>query len=176
MLARRASSNRRRDMERPRGDVSRRDLMRYLGVTGASAFLANGVAEWAASPAAARLIARAAATKAHGSDLGAVDHIIFLMMENRSSDHYFGAYPRGRGFDDHPKHSLGVFAQDYPGGAHVVPKHKLLPFHLSSHHGLESTDDLTHDWGPMHECWNHGKMDAWVQVHTEKQWEGPKGA
>ena len=24
-----------------------------------------------------------------------------LMMENRSYDHYFGAYPKGRGFDDH---------------------------------------------------------------------------
>ncbi len=58
----------------------------------------------------------------------------------------------------------------------MVPKHKLLPFHLSSNHGLESTDDLTHDWGPMHECWNHGKMDSWVKVHTQKQWEGPKGA
>ena len=69
-------------------------------------------------------------------------------MENRSYDHYFGAYPRGRGFSDHPKHSLGVFAQDYPGGAGLVPKGKLLPFHLDSTAGFECTDDLTHDWGP----------------------------
>ncbi|HTX45422.1 MAG TPA: alkaline phosphatase family protein [Solirubrobacteraceae bacterium] len=163
-------------MELPHGDLSRRELMRYLGVAGASTFLANGVADWAASPAAAQLVARAAKTKAHGSDLGAVDHIIFLMMENRSYDHYFGAYPRGRGFDDHPKHSLGVFAQDYPGGSALVPKNKLLPFHLDSKAGLECTDDLTHDWGPMHLCWNHGKMDSWVKVHTESQYEGPHGA
>ena len=98
------------------------------------------------------------------------------MLENRSYDHYFGAYPRGRGFDDHPKHSLGVFAQDYPGGgSNVVPKHKLLPFHLPSNHGLESTDDLTHDWGPMHECWNHGKMDSWVKVHTQHAVGGSEG-
>ncbi len=128
-----------------------------------------------AGPSWASLVERAARIKPAGSDLEAVEHIVFLMLENRSYDHYFGAYPRGRGFDDHPQHSLGVFAQDYPGGSNVVPKNKLLPFHLSSN-GLESTDDLTHDWGPMHECWNRGRMDSWVKVHTQPQWEGPKGA
>jgi phospholipase C len=98
-----------------------------------------------AGPGWASVIDRAARIKPAGSDLGAVEHIVFLMLANRSYDHYFAAYPRGRSFDDHPKHSLGVFAQDYPGGSHVVPKHKLLPFHLPSNHGLESTDDLTHD-------------------------------
>ena len=44
-----------------------------------------------------------------------------------------------------------------------MPKHKLLPFHLDSNAGFECTDDLTHDWGPMHDCWNGGKMDSWVQ-------------
>ena len=67
------------------------------------------------------MIERAAKIKPAGSDLEAVEHIVFLMLENRSYDHYFGAYPRGRGFDDHPKHSLGAFAQDYPGGSNVVP-------------------------------------------------------
>ena len=98
------------------------------------------------------------------------------MLENRSYDHYFGAYPRGRGFDDHPKHSLGVFAQDFPGGGNLFPKNKLLPFHLNSMAGFECTDDLTHDWGPMHLCWNHGKMDSWVKVHTSSEYEGPHGA
>jgi phospholipase C len=68
------------------------------------------------------------------------------MMENRSYDHYFGAYPKGRGFDDHGKHSLGAFAQHYPGpiGATTFPKHRLLPFHLDSRAGFECTHDLTH--------------------------------
>jgi phospholipase C len=156
--------------------VTRRQLMERLGMVGAGAFISQSALAWMAGPSWASAIERAARVKPAGSDLEAVEHIVFLMLENRSYDHYFGAYPRGRGFDDHPAHSLGVFAQDYPGGTDVVPKHKLLPFHLSSNHGLESTDDLTHDWGPMHECWNHGKMDSWVRVHTEAQWEGPKGA
>ena len=156
--------------------LSRRDLLGYAGMLGASTVVGEAVSAWSASPSWGRLIQRAAATRAAGSDLGAVEHIIFLMMENRSYDHYFGAYPKGRGFDDHSKHSLGVFAQDYPGGGNLVPKNKLLPFHLDSHAGFECTDDLTHDWGPMHECWNHGKMDSWVKVHTSSKYEGPHGA
>ncbi len=156
-------------------DLTRRQLMERLGMVGAGAFVSQSALAWMAGPGWASVIERAAKIKPAGSDLEAVEHIVFLMLENRSYDHYFGAYPRGRGFDDHPKHSLGVFAQDYPGGSHVVPKNKLLPFHLPSNHGLESTEDLTHDWGPMHECWNHGKMDAWVKVHTQPEWEGPRG-
>ncbi len=156
--------------------VTRRQLMERLGIVGAGVFVSESAIAWLAGPSWASLIERAARAKPAGSDLEAVEHIVFLMLENRSYDHYFGAYPHGRGFDDHPKDSLGVFAQSYPGGSHVVPKHKLLPFHLPTNHGLESTDDLTHDWGPMHQCWNHGRMDSWVKVHTEPEWEGPKGA
>ena len=52
----------------------------------------------------------------------------------------------------------------------------LLPFHLDSTQGMECTDDLTHDWGPMHLCWNNGKMDSWVKVHTSSTYEGAHGA
>lgn len=156
--------------------LTRRQVLSYFGMLGATAVVSKPAATWAASSAGDRLIARAASIKAAGSDLGAIDHIVFLMMENRSYDHYFGAYPRGRGFNDHPKHSLGVFAQDYPGGTGLVPKDKLLPFHLESMAGFECTDDLTHDWGPMHLSWNHGKMDSWVKVHTSSEYEGAHGA
>jgi len=156
--------------------LTRRQLMERLGMVGAGAFVSQSALAWIAGPSWGSVIERAVKGKPAGSDLGAVEHIVFLMLENRSYDHYFGAYSRGRGFDDHPRKSVGVFAQDYPGGSNLVPKHKLLPFHLASNHGLESTDDLTHDWGPMHECWNDGRMDSWVKVHTEEQWEGPKGA
>jgi phospholipase C len=156
--------------------LSRRELLSYFGMLGAGAVVSRPAAAWAAGSAGAQLVNRAAATKAAGSDLGAIDHIVFLMMENRSYDHYFGAYPRGRGFNDHPAHSLGVFAQDFPGGSGLVPANKLLPFHLNSTAGMECTDDLTHDWGPQHLCWNNGKMDSWVKVHTSSTYEGANGA
>jgi phospholipase C len=129
--------------------LTRRELMRHFGLAGAGAVLATPALSWALRGAGAGTVARAASTAAAGSDLEAVEHIVFLMMENRSYDHYFGDYPNGRGFSDHPSGSLGVFAQSYPGGSSLVPPEVLLPFHLDSTAGLECTDDLTHDWGPQ---------------------------
>ena len=54
---------------------------------------------------------RAAAVKPAGSDLGAIEHVVFLMQENRSFDHYFGTYPGVRGFSDHPSGDVKNFSQ-----------------------------------------------------------------
>ncbi|MCU1601646.1 MAG: phospholipase, partial [Frankiales bacterium] len=91
-------------------------------------------------------------------------------------DHYFGAYPKGRGFDDHGAKDLGVFAQPFPNGSAGAPHDKLLPFRLTKALGEECTEDLTHDWGPQHQCWNNGKMDSFVRVHTSAAQEGDRGA
>jgi len=105
-----------------------------------------------------------------GSDLGAIEHVVFLMHENRSFDHYFGTYPGVRGFDDHPSDSLGVFAQSWPGG--LAPT--LLPFHFdSTQSGGSCTNDLSHQWDAQHRCWNNGAMDRFVATHTDPTVEGP---
>ncbi len=157
---------------------TRRELLNWAGMLGIGAVIAPPAAAWARSSKPAEVLLKAAATKKAGSDLEAVEHIIFLMQENRSYDHYFGAYEKGRGFSDHPKHSLKNFAQDYPGtvGDKLEPKNQLLPFHLDSTAGFECTDDLTHAWEPQHQCWNEGKMDSWVRIHTMEAYEGPFGA
>ena len=67
--------------KRPR--LTRRQLLASLGLAGA-AVIATPAAAWARSGSGARLVTRA--TAAAGSDLGAVEHIVFLMMENRSYD------------------------------------------------------------------------------------------
>ncbi|HVU61405.1 MAG TPA: alkaline phosphatase family protein, partial [Mycobacteriales bacterium] len=135
--------------------LSRRELIAAITALGAAAALGLPERSAAAVPEQvarrARLAQatahRAAQIRPHGSDLGAVEHVVFLMMENRSYDHFFGAYPKGRGFDDHPKHSLGVFAQDYPTGRNLSPRKKLLPFHIDYPPGDDCTHDLTHNWG-----------------------------
>ena len=152
--------------------LSRRQLLAALGLaSGATALAGTGQALARAN----KTLSRAASVRAAGSDLGAIEHVIFLMQENRSYDHYFGTYPRGRGFDDHPDHRLGVFAQSYPGGTSLHPPKVLLPFRLYAPRD-ECIKDLTHNWGPMHQCWNHGRMDSWVKVHTAQNHEGPAGA
>jgi phospholipase C len=114
---------------------------------------------------------KAAAIKPAGSDLGAVEHVVFLMHENRSFDHYFGTYRGVRGFDDARARGAGLFAQAWPGGAAPT----LLPFHLdTASTKAECTFDLSHEWDAQHQCWNDGKMDKFVAVHTEPHWEGPE--
>jgi phospholipase C len=156
--------------------MSRRQLLQAIsaaGLAGAGVVPSRVVS----APGSGRqLVSEAAAVKPAGSDLGAIEHVVFLMMENRSYDHYFGSYHRGRGFDDHPADSLGNFAQAYAGGGDLTPAKVLLPFHLSAAAGEDCTTDLTHDWGPQHECWNLGKMDRFVKVHTSAANEGPNGA
>ena len=121
--------------------------------------------------AGAATIRAASKVKAAGSDLGAVEHVIFFMQENRSFDHYYGSYRGVRGFDDHPKGSLGAFAQAWPGGAAA----RLLPFHLRSNSGIgECTHDLNHTWPAEHLSRGTGHNADFVKTHTSAAFEGPQ--
>ena len=146
------------------------DRRRFLG--GA---LAVGAGALAAGCGSSSTIARAQTTVPAGSDLGAVEHVVFLMQENRSFDHYFGTYKGVRGFDDHPSGQPRVPSPSRsPATAPASRSGRLLPFHLDTATGLgECTYDLSHNWLPQHLCRNHGRMDAFVATHTSAQYEGP---
>jgi len=89
-----------------------------------------------------------------------VEHIVILMQENRSFDHYFGTLNGVRGFGD-PRAAMldsgkSVFHQ--PNGTG-----ELLPFRPDAPHlGLTFVQDLAHNWSDTHQAWNHGKYDQWV--------------
>jgi phospholipase C len=162
--------NRERGPERARREISRRQLLAAGAASGVGALAAA-----CAPSGSSSTVTSAAAVAPHGSDLGAVEHVVFLMMENRSFDHYYGTYPGVRGFDDHPAHSLGAFAQPWQPHGPGSATERLLPFHLDTT-GSDTADctfDLTHDWGPQHRCRNGGSMDAFVKVHTSSVNEGP---
>jgi phospholipase C len=123
---------------------------------------------------AQRTVEAAAAVKPAGGDIGAIEHVIFLMQENRSFDHYFGTYPGVRGFDDHPAGDLANFAQPWPANIHKAPIGTLLPVHLdTANQRAECTFDLSHLWTAHHESWNNGAMDGFVTTHPSAQFEGP---
>ncbi len=144
------------------------DRRKFLG--GALALGAGALAAACSSPST---VAKAATTLPAGSDLGAVEHVVFLMQENRSFDHYFGSYKGVRGFDDHANGHLGAFAQPFPANQSRHPVGTQLPFHLDTATGLgECTYDLTHSWRPQHLCRNGGTMDAFVSTHTMAEYEG----
>jgi phospholipase C len=122
------------------------------------------------SASGADTVRRAAKVKAAGSDLGAVEHVVFLMQENRSFDHYYGSMKGVRGFDD--TNNRGAFTQSWPGGQNP----DLLPFHMNTKtQQAECTYDLSHSWSAEHASWNNGAMDSFVSTHTSSTYEGALG-
>ncbi|HVS42069.1 MAG TPA: alkaline phosphatase family protein, partial [Candidatus Dormibacteraeota bacterium] len=85
--------------------------------------LAAGVVGGAAALLDHRLIRAALAAPAGCGRLTDIEHVVILVQENRSFDHYFGSYRGVRGFADpgvpllRDGSGLSVLAQPgYPGG------------------------------------------------------------
>jgi phospholipase C len=107
-------------------------------------------------------IKRALAIPAHHrtGTIEDVEHIVILMQENRSFDHYFGTLRGVRGFDDPRAVNLasGAPVWQQPNGAG-----QLLPFHPTAPElGLQFLQDLPHGWTDTHKAWNAGKYDQWI--------------
>jgi phospholipase C len=124
--------------------ITRRDALRGLGTVGLAAAAGAGIDA---------LLARAAAAAPRTGSLKDIEHVVILIQENRSFDHYFGALSGVHGFAD--KRRRGAFFQRDSAG------HTIHPFRLSQ----ACLPDLTHDWGPQHQSWDHGRMDGFVRAH-----------
>src|SRR3984957_549222 len=57
-----------------------------------------------------------------------IEHVVVLMQENRSFDHYFGSMPGVRGFADPPVNRSRFFQADAS-----IPENYLLPFPVDTH-------------------------------------------
>jgi phospholipase C len=96
-----------------------------------------------------------------------VEHIVFLMQENRSFDHYFGTMRGVRGFGDPRAVRLPsgepVWKQPHKDGdGYVLPFHPPAPESSEAGLGLTFLEDLAHDWTTTHAAWNEGRYDQWV--------------
>lgn len=155
--------------------MDRRTFLGAAATAGAAGALLSACSPTAKTIKPSTTIRTATSIKPAGSDMGAIDHVVMLMQENRSFDHYFGTFPGVRGFDDHPPSELGVFAQLWPANKSISPVGRLLPFHLdTANTDAECTFDLSHAWSAQHACWNQGSMDAFVATHTSPLYEGPR--
>jgi phospholipase C len=89
-----------------------------------------------------------------------VKHIVILMQENRSFDHYFGALKGVCGFGD-PRPAMlpngrSIWHQPSPGG-------ERLPFRPESPElGLQFMVGTPHDWPTTQKAWNEGRSDQWI--------------
>jgi phospholipase C len=132
-----------------RAGLTRRQTLQRMGSSGlALAGLGGGLDA---------LVAGAAAAAAPRGALEDIEHVIFLIQEHRSFDHYFGTLSGVRGFGD--KRGAGAFRQKDPGGETVIP------FKLGAGGTQYCLPAITDAWGPQHRAWNRGRMDDWVKVH-----------
>jgi phospholipase C len=110
--------------------------------------------------------ARAAAT----GTIADVQHVVILMQENRSFDHYFGTLKGVRGFADRSGILLsgGQTVFNQPDGSG-----RQYPWNLSNGSGnvfasaetlAQCDGSLDHGWSTQHEAWNGGRMDNWVSA------------
>ncbi|MEP7059899.1 MAG: alkaline phosphatase family protein [Actinomycetota bacterium] len=124
----------------------------------------------------------AVGSKSHAADATGIfklDHLIFIVQENRSFDHYFGTYPHVKGF---PTNSAGHITTCIPNpylGHCSTPYHTASIWQLGGPHGhAQALADIAH--GHMNgfigqlpnisnKCWVHPKQQAC------KAYVGPQG-
>jgi phospholipase C len=145
--------------------VSRRRFLQYTAL-GSAAAAAVGVS---GGPAAASVrgssVAARALPKGWSGTIADLKHVVILMQENRSFDHYFGTLRGVRGFGD--KQIL-----TYPNGTNIFQQHDaartdlgyLLPYNLTD----QTDGDLDHSWDGDHEARNGGLWNDWVPAKTEE--------
>ena len=138
--------------------MNRRDFLKSVGSgVATAAFLHDSLARAAALPAIGR-----------SGTLEDVEHVVVLMQENRSFDHYFGHLSGVRGYNDR-------FAPRIGGGRPVWfqprmrrPDQPVLPFHLDTHRSsAQLLQDLDHSWASQHGAIAAGRMDAWPLNKTD---------
>ncbi len=113
-------------------------------------------------------VRRALAQPVRTGQLSDIKHVVLLMQENRSFDHYFGTMAGVRGFNDPDALRLpngrSVFYQ--PDAEH--PDGHMLPFHLNTRTtNAQKIPSTNHAWSVQHEAWNNGKMDQWLPAHRK---------
>src|ERR1700754_2471580 len=94
-----------------------------------------------------------------------VQHVIVLVQENRSFDHYLGQLAGVRGFNDRATLLIdgqtSIWQQPAPNGTPV------LPFHLDSKTTMaQAIKSLPHGWPDGHQMWHNGRWDNWIAAKS----------
>jgi phospholipase C len=133
--------------------VNRRRFLQLAGGSVAATMLSDSIARALAIPAnhATRSIED-------------IEHIVILMQENRSFDHYFGGMRGVRGFGDPHPVTLpsGKPVWNQADGSSVV-----LPFRPDvGNLALTFIEDLDHSWDGTQQMFNRGNWDQWLPAKT----------
>jgi phospholipase C len=134
-------------------DVNRRRFLQLAGGSVAATMLSDSIARAATIPANRRT-----------RSLEDVEHIVVLMQENRSFDHYYGVLRGVRGFGDpHPI----VLPSGEPVWNQADGSTVTQPFRPNvGNLALTFIEDLDHSWDGTHEMFNDGNWDQWIPAKT----------
>ena len=86
-----------------------------------------------------------------------VQHVVILMQENRSFDHYFGSLKGVRGFND--ANAL-LFPNGHTDFYQPYSTSYVLPFHLQ----IQCQTDVDHAESSGLAAWDNGKWDRWASA------------
>jgi phospholipase C len=135
-------------------------------------FLLSATAALALPP----ILARAAAIDAdvRAGTLADVAHVVILMQENRSFDHYFGALNGVRGFADrfpipvpgHDHATVWIQGNDTAKGG--PPRVSPFPLDTGKTFDHMRVEGTPHNWIDAQDAWNQGRMDRWPAAKTER--------
>ncbi|WP_129257604.1 phosphocholine-specific phospholipase C [Streptomyces lydicus] len=147
-------------------EVSRR---RVLGVGAAAAGAA--MAGSLLPPSLQRALADDAARPVRGGGgIEDVKHVVVLMQENRSFDHYFGMLRGVRGYADRNAIELpggrSVYEQPGPLGLGTVLPFPVREAAAAQKKDLQYIGALDHSWFGGAVAWNGGWMNGWVTAKT----------
>jgi phospholipase C len=138
-------------------DTDRREFLK-LTTRGA-----GGVAALSMFPPSIRRARALPASQVTGT-LADVHHVVILMQENRSFDHYFGTMRGVRGFGD--RHAVPL-ASGKPVWYQSDGEKEVLPFHLdgvtTSALRVRSTP---HSFADAQAAWNQGRFGFWPKFKT----------
>ena len=144
-----------------RAAVSRRRFLRAGGALAGAAAVGGITAETAAAPAGRR---------SRTGTIADLKHVVILIQENRSFDHYYGTLRGVRGFSDkqYLKYQNGSTIFQQPDAARTDGGY-LLPFHMDSTKvDAQNAGDLDHSWAGDHSARNGGLWNNWVPAKTEQ--------
>jgi phospholipase C len=130
-------------------EVNRRRFLQLAGTTATFTALSSSIQRAAALPANHRT-----------GSIEDVEHIVVLMQENRSFDHYFGKLRGVRGFGDPRPVKLDNGKSNW----HQSDGSKdILPFHPDADDlGMQFLEGLPHGWTDGQQAYNGGKYDKWI--------------
>jgi phospholipase C len=148
-----------------------RDRRRFLHAAGATV-AASLIAQGFPSAIAAALAMDPDRRTGTIADVG---HVVILMQENRSFDHYFGCLRGVRGFADPRVLELAngdpVWRQPVTAERTKYWKPRgigedvawVYPFHLDTHASGDHHEGTDHGWSTGHGAWNLGRNDRWIE-------------